>query len=311
MNNDILLGCPNLKTVKMQLSYLWKPEMVETHFSTLIAVNSHASATLAAVNHLSSGSKSEAQQSLTNQTVTSSKPLGGDNFRITASSVPAVKSKNKASKLFKKAFPSLGASKISGKSLLALDSLEMFQISAVCQMYQLAKEVLSLCKIEILCGITHLENILPHMLHFILLFASRDAASFFTDLCGKLKNNSTSGGSPDITDMNERAFSVFSLFCECTWYLTTVLDDIEVYEQEKLFVMADLKLLVLFLNQLCFNLIWNGTQATMQIFFTSVNSLLLQLVGRNYRREFLPLDSLLIKELKIHVSFNVFSLHTI
>ena len=163
MNNDILLGCPNLKTVKMQLSYLWKSEMVETHFSTLIAVNSHASATLAAVNHLSSGSKSEAQQSLTNQTVRSSKPLGGDNFRITASSVPVVKSKNKASKLFKKAFPSLGASKISGKSLLALDSLEMFQISAMCQMYHLAKEVLSLCKIEILSGITHLENILPHM----------------------------------------------------------------------------------------------------------------------------------------------------
>lgn len=187
--------------------------------------------------------------------------------------------------------------------------MEMFQISAVCQLYQLAKEVLSLCKIEILSGITHLENILPHMLHFILLFASRDAASFFTDLCSKLKNNHVTPAERNgpvamnsvLTDLNERAFCVFSLFCECTWYLSTVLDDIEVYEQEKLFVLPDLQLLVLFLNQLCFNLIWNtNTHTTMPTFFTSVNSLLLQLVARNYRREFLSLDSLLIKELKIH-----------
>ena len=223
---------------------------------------------------------------------------------ITASSVPAVKSKSKASKLFRKAFPSLGASRATSKCLVSLDSLEMFHVSGVCQLYQLAKDVLSQCKVEMLCGITRLENILPHMLHFILLYASRDAAKFFSDICTKNNKSSASsnGHNNNIADLHDRALSVFSLFCECTWYLTTILDDIEVYEQEKLFAMADLQLLVLFLNQLCFNLIWTGSYVTMPSLFNSVHSLLILLVERNYRREFLTLDQLLIKELKINVS---------
>ena len=230
---------------------------------------------------------------------------------ITASSVPAVKSKSKASKLFRKAFPSLGASKATSKCLVSLDSLEMFHVSGVCNLYQLAKDVLSQCKVEMLCGITRLENILPHMLHFILLYASRDAAKFFTDICAKNSKAISSANGEfynAITDLHERALSVFSLFCECTWYLTTILDDIEVYEQDKLFVMSDLQLLVLFLNQLCFNLIWNESYAIMPTVFNGVHSLLILLVERNYRRQFLPLESLLIKDIKTCVSHNVLQL---
>ena len=288
----------NLKVVKLQLSCLWKPEMTESLFSTLMEVNSIATS----VFQQSSAQPTQSTSTSMNASLSSVNSPASKN-PIVASSVPAVKSKSKASKLFRKAFPSLEASKATSKALVSLDSLEMFHVSGVCQLYQLAKNVLTQCKVEMLCGITLLENILPHLLHFILLYASRDAAKFFTDLCSKIKTNAATPNTfGSAIDLYERAMSVFSLFCECTSYLSTILDDIEVYEQDKLFVMADLQLLVLFLNQLCFNLIWTGNHSSMPNLFNSVHSLLLLLVERNYRRQFVPLESLLIKEIKIHVS---------
>lgn len=57
---------------------------------------------------------------------------------------------------------------------------------------------------------------------------------------------------------NGPEFLLLQLFCDCATHLLTILDDLELYEQQRPFTLQDLVALSAFLNLFVFRLLWAG-----------------------------------------------------
>ncbi|MEE6508193.1 hypothetical protein FKM82_019785 [Ascaphus truei] len=194
--------------------------------------------------------------------------------------------------LFKRAFQKSASVRhilkpIGGKRV---DSAEVQKVCSVCVLYQTALTTLTQIRLQILTGLTYLDDLLPKLWAFICELGPQGGLKLFLEC---LSND---------TDESRRLLAMLVLFCDCSRHLITILDDIEVYEEQISFKVEELVTISSFLNSFVFKMIWdcileNAKGETLELFH-SVHGWLMVLYERDCRRRFAPDDHWLRKDLK-------------
>ncbi|OCT98166.1 ubiquitin-protein ligase E3B [Xenopus laevis] len=194
--------------------------------------------------------------------------------------------------LFKRAFQKSASVRhilkpIGGKKV---DSPEVQKVCNICVLYQMALTTLSQIRLQILTGLTYLDDLLPKLWAFICELGPQGGLKLFLECL-----------SSD-TEESRRLLAMLVLFCDCSRHLITILDDIEVYEEQVSFKLEELVTISSFLNSFVFKMIWDGLLEnakgeTLELFH-SVHGWLMVLYERDCRRRFAPEDHWLRKDLK-------------
>lgn len=140
-----------------------------------------------------------------------------------------------------------GASSSGQKALKKFGTPETTVVALVCTLYQNALATLSQLKLDILSGLCYQDFLLPRLWHFISQLGSANGLKAYLELLS-LNPKATA---PE--------FQILILFCEASTYLLTILDDVELYDQQKPFSGTQLNAIAAFLNQLVFKSVWDGT----------------------------------------------------
>lgn len=294
----------SMSHVKQQLQYLWNPQMIELIFAPLFEMTSAAA--------IEAGAAASSRKSSTIPVTTGSAVVqaalgssetgtSGDN-QTAATSVQGQSFTSWRQTFIGKAFEraaSLGGrsgstSGLSGhcwNPIYKLGTPETSLIALVCSLYENAFTTLSQMKHDILSGLCFKELILPHLWRFITLIGPHNPARAYLDY---LSMHSKSCA-PE--------FQILIIFCECATHLITILDDIELYENQKPFSLEDLVMISQFLNNFVFKLIWHNLidiqNMSTNALLNSTHSLLMLLYKRDSRRPFTPPYHWLIRELKM------------
>ncbi|XP_044129864.1 ubiquitin-protein ligase E3B isoform X1 [Bufo gargarizans] len=199
--------------------------------------------------------------------------------------------------LFKRAFQKSASVRhilkpIGGKRV---DSQEVQKVCNICVLYQTALTTLTQIRLQILTGLTYLDDLLPKLWAFICELGPQGGLKLFLEC---LSND---------TEESRRLLAMLVLFCDCSRHLITILDDIEVYEEQISFKLEELVTISAFLNCFVFKMIWDGILEnakgeTLELFH-SVHGWLMVLYERDCRRRFAPEDHWLRKDLKPAVLF--------
>lgn len=173
----------------------------------------------------------------------------------------------------------------SSKSFKKFDSLEIQRVATTCAMYYEALATLPQLKLDILSGICYNGTILRDLWTLIISLGIKS----FIDLIRY----------DDIT--NPPALMLL-LFCDSMTHYVTILDDLEMYEQQAMFKLNDYIVLSQFLNNLLYKTVHENIYETKVVFncplFVSMHTLLLCLYRRDNRRQFAPDNHWIIKEIK-------------
>ncbi|XP_040272526.1 ubiquitin-protein ligase E3B [Bufo bufo] len=199
--------------------------------------------------------------------------------------------------LFKRAFQKSASVRhilkpIGGKRV---DSQEVQKVCNICVLYQTALTTLTQIRLQILTGLTYLDDLLPKLWAFICELGPQGGLKLFLEC---LSND---------TEESRRLLAMLVLFCDCSRHLITILDDIEVYEEQISFKVEELVTISAFLNCFVFKMIWDGILEnakgeTLELFH-SVHGWLMVLYERDCRRRFAPEEHWLRKDLKPAVLF--------
>lgn len=184
------------------------------------------------------------------------------------------------------------SSSVGNNTIRKLITPELYNVCSICSTYVVILKTLSQLRLEILTGICYQEKILINLWKIVWSFGGKSSLNLFLNsLELDLKVES-----PE--------FQLLILVCDCSTYLITLLDDKEVYEEQKPFQIQDLIQISAFLNNFIFRIIYVkhiNIEATpeMKYLFNSMHALLILLYRRDSRREFAPKDHWLIKEIKV------------
>nr|XP_033811565.1 ubiquitin-protein ligase E3B isoform X3 [Geotrypetes seraphini] len=199
--------------------------------------------------------------------------------------------------LFKRAFQKSASVRnilkpIGGKRV---DSAEVQKVCSVCVLYQMALTTLTQIRLQILTGLTYLDDLLPKLWAFICELGPQGGLKLFLEC---LNND---------TEESRKLLAMLMLFCDCSRHLITILDDIEVYEEQISFKLEELVTISSFLNSFVFKMVWDGILEnakgeTLELFH-SVHGWLMVLYERDCRRRFAPEDHWLRKDLKPSLLF--------
>ncbi|XP_018416141.1 PREDICTED: ubiquitin-protein ligase E3B [Nanorana parkeri] len=199
--------------------------------------------------------------------------------------------------LFKRAFQKSASVRhilkpVGGKRV---DSQEVQKVCNICVLYQTALTTLTQIRLQILTGLTYLDDLLPKLWAFICELGPQGGLKLFLEC---LSND---------TEESRRLLAMLVLFCDCSRHLITILDDIEVYEEQISFKVEELVTISSFLNSFVFKMVWDGilenaNGETLELFH-SVHGWLMVLYERDCRRRFAPEDHWLRKDLKPGVLF--------
>ncbi|XP_068767778.1 ubiquitin-protein ligase E3B isoform X2 [Struthio camelus] len=199
--------------------------------------------------------------------------------------------------LFKRAFQKSASVRnilkpVGGKRV---DSAEVQKVCSICVLYQTTLTTLTQIRLQILTGLTYLDDLLPKLWAFICELGPQGGLKLFLEC---LNND---------TEESKRLLAMLMLFCDCSRHLITILDDIEVYEEQISFKLEELVTISSFLNSFVFKMIWDGIVEnargeTLELFH-SVHGWLMVLYERDCRRRFAPDDHWLRKDLKPSVLF--------
>ncbi|KAM9811228.1 ubiquitin-protein ligase E3B [Neosynchiropus ocellatus] len=199
--------------------------------------------------------------------------------------------------LFKRAFQKSASVRnilkpVGGKRV---DSAEVQKVCSICVLYQTALSTLTQIRLQILTGLTHLDDLLPKLWAFICELGPQGGLKLFMEC---LNND---------TEESKQLLSMLMLFCDCSRHLITILDDIEVYEEQTSFKIEELLTISSFLNTFVYKMIWDGILETAKgeklELFHSVHGWLMVLYERDCRRRFTPDDHWLRKDLKPSLLF--------
>ncbi|XP_077457309.1 ubiquitin-protein ligase E3B isoform X2 [Stigmatopora argus] len=252
----------SMPLVTKQLQYLWGVPVIRTLFSDV----------------LSKKLESQDPSPLTAQPSTSQNNL-------------PVKS------LFKRAFQKSASVRnilkpVGGKRV---DSAEVQKVCSICVLYQTALSTLTQIRLQILTGLTHLDDLLPKLWAFICELGPQGGLKLFMEC---LNND---------TEESKQLLAMLMLFCDCSRHLVTILDDIEVYEEQTSFKIEELNTISSFLNTFVFKMIWDGilenAKGEKLDLFHSVHGWLMVLYERDCRRRFTLDDHWLRKDLKPSLLF--------
>ncbi|CAL9708334.1 unnamed protein product [Knipowitschia caucasica] len=176
-----------------------------------------------------------------------------------------------------------------------VDSAEVQKVCSICVLYQTALSTLTQIRLQILTGLTHLDELLPKLWAFICELGPQGGLKLFMEC---LNND---------TEESKQLLAMLMLFCDCSRHLITILDDIEVYEEQTSFKIEELLTISSFLNTFVFKMIWDGilenAKGEKLELFHSVHGWLMVLYERDCRRKFTPDEHWLRKDLKPSVLF--------
>ncbi|OCU01677.1 hypothetical protein XELAEV_18007471mg [Xenopus laevis] len=164
---------------------------------------------------------------------------------------------------------------IGGKKV---DSPEVQKVCNICVLYQMALTILTQIRLQILTGLTYLDDLLPKLWAFICELGPQGGLKLFLECLSSDSEESC------------RLLAMLVLFCDCSRHLITILDDIEVYEEQISFKLEELVTISSFLNSFVFKMIWDGLLEnakgeTLELFH-SVHGWLMVLYERDCRRRF-------------------------
>lgn len=173
----------------------------------------------------------------------------------------------------------------SSKSFKKFDSFEIQRVATTCAMYYEALVTLPQLKLDILSGICYNGTILRDLWTLIVSLGIKS----FIDLIR-------------YDDVANPPGLLLLLFCDSMTHYVTILDDMEMYEQQALFSLNDYIVLSHFLNNLLYKTVHENIFETKVVFncplFVSMHTLLLCLYRRDNRRAFAPDNHWIIKEIK-------------
>ncbi|XP_015600022.1 ubiquitin-protein ligase E3B isoform X2 [Cephus cinctus] len=179
----------------------------------------------------------------------------------------------------------------SNKNYRKLGSPETTRIAMICSLYQTALHTLTQMKLDILTGLCYQEKILYHMWLFLCTLGPHCGLKAFLD---HLAAN---------TKCTAPEFQMLILFCDCMTHYVTILDDIEMYEQQDPFKLTDFITMSYFLNQFLYKAVLNNLFDVKTIssnpLFTSLHTLLMAIYRRDCRRTFCPDGHWLAKEVRV------------
>ncbi|CAL8348040.1 unnamed protein product [Lota lota] len=199
--------------------------------------------------------------------------------------------------LFKRAFQKSASVRnilkpVGGKRV---DSAEVQKVCSICVLYQTALSTLTQIRLQILTGLTHLDELLPKLWAFICELGPQGGLKLFTEC---LNND---------TEESKQLLAMLMLFCDCSRHLITILDDIEVYEEQTSFKIEELLTISSFLNTFVYKMIWDGilenAKGEKLDLFHSVHGWLMVLYERDCRRKFTPEEHWLRRDLKPSLLF--------
>ncbi|OQR78479.1 ubiquitin-protein ligase E3B-like [Tropilaelaps mercedesae] len=183
-----------------------------------------------------------------------------------------------------------GSGSRSSSALMKISSPEVNSVAVTCHLYETAISSLSELRLDILTGLSFQStDLLPRLWRLISALggAASGKAKAFLDL---LQQN---------VKANSLEFQILKLFCNCTSHLIVVLDDSELYDEQRPFYLADLVAISAFLNIFLYKIIVHQLLDLKSLsscpLFTSAHSLLMLLYRRDSRRNFAPRDHWLVK----------------
>ncbi|XP_043677000.1 ubiquitin-protein ligase E3B isoform X3 [Vespula pensylvanica] len=182
----------------------------------------------------------------------------------------------------------------SNKNYRKLGSPECTKIALICSMYQTALHTLTQMKQDILTGLCYQDKILYHMWLFLGTLGPHCGLKAFLD---HLAAN---------TKCTAPEFQMLILFCDCMTHYVTILDDMEMYEQQDPFKLSDFITMSFFLNQFLYKAVLNNLFDVTDVktvsnnpLFTSLHTLLMAIYRRDCRRPFCPEGHWLAKEVRV------------
>uniref|UniRef100_A0A146L582 Ubiquitin-protein ligase E3B n=1 Tax=Lygus hesperus TaxID=30085 RepID=A0A146L582_LYGHE len=170
------------------------------------------------------------------------------------------------------------------------------RVAKVCALYFTALNTLTQLRLDILTGLCYQDSILYRLWKFLESLGPNCGLKLFLD---SLADNSKNC-SPE--------FNTLILFCDCMTHYVTILDDIEMYEQQNPFKLNDFITMSNFLNQFLYKGILNnlfdmkGTSGSN--LFHALHTLLMVLYRRDSRRSYCPNNHWLVKEIRISSFIN-------
>lgn len=177
-----------------------------------------------------------------------------------------------------------------GRQWRRLDSPEFFMVAKVCSMYFAALTALSQLKLDILSGICYNDTVLYDLWQLLTSVGPYCGIREFVEL---LKADPS---------CHQAQIYMLMLFADCMTHYVTILDEYEMYTEQKPFLLNDFVGLSYFLNNFLYkiiqeNILDHKNLTTLPI-FVSLHTLLQCLYRRDCRRPFAQPNHWLIQEIK-------------
>jgi ubiquitin-protein ligase E3 B len=195
------------------------------------------------------------------------------------------------SNFFKKVLESRSNKTNTQRNYRALGSPEVHRVVLVCSLYHTALNTLTQLQLDILTGLCYQNSILYNLWLFLCSLGPNCGLKTFLD---HLAIN---------TKCTAPEFQMLQLFCDCMTHYVTILDDVEMYEQQNPFKLTDFIVLSTFLNTFLYkavlgNLFDLKTIQTNSL-FQSLHTLLMLLYRRDCRRTYTSQGHWLLKDIKV------------
>ncbi|CAH0701610.1 unnamed protein product [Spodoptera exigua] len=171
-----------------------------------------------------------------------------------------------------------------------LGSPDCTKTALICSMYHTALQTMTQVKLDILTGLCNQDEILYSLWQFLCTLGPNCGLKSFLDLLAV--NTKTSA--PE--------FQMLILFADCMTHYVTILDDMEMYEQQNPFKLQDFINMSQFLNMFVYKSIMGQLFDLKTIqsneLFSSLHTLLLVLYRRDCRRAYTPANHWLVREIR-------------
>ncbi|KAF4523556.1 hypothetical protein B566_EDAN012004 [Ephemera danica] len=179
----------------------------------------------------------------------------------------------------------------SDKKNSKLGSPDFVKVARMAAIYQTALGTLTQLRLDILTGLCYQNNVLHLLWRYLCTLGPGCGMTMFLDL---LQSNPAA---------NCPEFQLLILFCDCMTHYVTILDDIEMYEQQNPFKLEDFVFMSDFLNQFLYrgllDELFVSTKLGSNPLFQSMHTLLLMLYRRDCIRQYTPKFHWLIRDMSV------------
>ncbi|KAH1003133.1 ubiquitin-protein ligase E3B isoform X1 [Dendroctonus ponderosae] len=192
---------------------------------------------------------------------------------------------------FKKMLEKGGAKAGAQRPYRPLGSPEVHRVVLICSLFHTALHTLTQMQLDILTGLCYQNTILYDLWLFLCSLGPTCGLKTFLD---HLAFN---------TKCSAPEFQMLQLFADCMTHYVTLLDDIEMYEKQRLFRLGDFVALSHFLNVFLYKAVLGNLFDIKSIqsnsLFQSLHTLLMVLYKRDCWRSYTPPDHWLVRDIKV------------